>query len=232
MMKADQDKRMFQTWGGAAAFGVVLALLLILFHAGFLRSLFVGILAFVVLGAILNAVMATEDEAEAKPGPAPLPPQPEVPPKVSAPAAVAAVVTAPLPVVEEPPMVEVPEPETPVAKAPAAKTPVARKPAAKKPAAQKPAAKAAAPVAASVGAAPAKLAAARGGAADDLKQIKGVGPKLEKLLNSMGFYHYDQVAAWTAAEVAWVDENLEGFKGRVSRDGWVAQAKGLAGGNG
>ncbi|TYB83536.1 NADH-quinone oxidoreductase subunit NuoE [Maritimibacter fusiformis] len=64
--------------------------------------------------------------------------------------------------------------------------------------------------------------------ADDLKQIKGVGPKLESLLNSMGFYHFDQVAKWTEAEVAWVDENLEGFKGRVSRDGWVDQARTLS----
>jgi NADH-quinone oxidoreductase subunit E len=44
----------------------------------------------------------------------------------------------------------------------------------------------------------------------------------------MGFYHFDQVAAWTADEVAWVDENLTGFKGRVSRDDWVSQAKSLA----
>jgi predicted flap endonuclease-1-like 5' DNA nuclease len=77
---------------------------------------------------------------------------------------------------------------------------------------------------------PEALAAARDGAADDLKQIKGVGPVLEKLLHSLGFYHFDQVAAWTAEEVAWVDENLEGFKGRVSRDEWVAQAKILAAG--
>ena len=75
---------------------------------------------------------------------------------------------------------------------------------------------------------PAALKAARGGRADDLKLIKGVGPKLEKLLNSLGFFHFDQVAAWTGSEVAWVDDNLEGFKGRVSRDGWVAQAKRLA----
>jgi NADH-quinone oxidoreductase subunit E len=74
---------------------------------------------------------------------------------------------------------------------------------------------------------PATLSAPRG-AADDLKKIKGVGPKLEVMLHGMGFYHYDQIANWTAAEVAWVDENLEGFKGRVSRDGWVAQAKVLA----
>ncbi|WP_372609939.1 NADH:ubiquinone oxidoreductase [Aquicoccus sp.] len=77
---------------------------------------------------------------------------------------------------------------------------------------------------------PAVLGAARDGKPDDLKQIKGIGPKLEKLLNEMGFYHLDQIAGWTEAEVAWVDENLEGFKGRVSRDNWVEQAKTLAAG--
>jgi predicted flap endonuclease-1-like 5' DNA nuclease len=74
---------------------------------------------------------------------------------------------------------------------------------------------------------PAGLEGARGGAADDLKIIKGIGPALEKLCHSLGFYHFDQVAAWTEAEVAWVDENLEGFKGRVTRDRWVPQAKAI-----
>ena len=68
----------------------------------------------------------------------------------------------------------------------------------------------------------------RAGGADDLKQIKGVGPKLEQMLNKMGVFHFDQVAGWRAKEVKWVDENLEGFKGRVSRDEWVKQAKVLA----
>ena len=77
---------------------------------------------------------------------------------------------------------------------------------------------------------PATLTEAREGGADDLKQIKGVGPKMETMLNGMGFYHFDQVAAWTDQEVAWVDANLEGFKGRVSRDNWVEQAKILAAG--
>jgi predicted flap endonuclease-1-like 5' DNA nuclease len=76
---------------------------------------------------------------------------------------------------------------------------------------------------------PAGLAAPEG-AADDLKQIKGVGPKLEKMLNGMGYWHFRQIAAWTPAEVAWVDDNLEGFKGRVTRDEWVPQARVLAGG--
>lgn len=75
---------------------------------------------------------------------------------------------------------------------------------------------------------PATLKAPRKGRADDLKLIKGVGPKLETMLHGIGFYHFDQVAAWTAGDVAWVDENLEGFKGRATRDNWVEQAKVLA----
>lgn len=78
------------------------------------------------------------------------------------------------------------------------------------------------------GARPATLDAARGGKADNLKEIKGIGPKLEILCNKLGFYHFDQIAGWSADEVAWVDANLEGFKGRVTRDEWVAQAKILA----
>lgn len=75
---------------------------------------------------------------------------------------------------------------------------------------------------------PRALKAARGGKPDDLKLIKGIGPKLEALCNRLGFYHFDQIAAWTPAEIAWVDDNLEGFSGRVTRDGWVAQAAALA----
>ncbi|UOA14377.1 NADH-quinone oxidoreductase subunit E [Sulfitobacter dubius] len=75
---------------------------------------------------------------------------------------------------------------------------------------------------------PAQLDGPREGGADDLKKIKGVGPKLEQMLNGMGFYHFDQIAQWGPEEVAWVDQNLEGFKGRVSRDTWVEQAARLA----
>ncbi len=85
----------------------------------------------------------------------------------------------------------------------------------------------AAPVA---GKKPEGLAAARGGRADDLKIIKGIGPSLEKLCHSLGYFHFDQIANWTPAEIAWVDDNLEGFKGRVTRDEWVSQARVLAAG--
>ena len=46
----------------------------------------------------------------------------------------------------------------------------------------------------------------------------------------MGIFHFDQIAGWTEAELAWVDDNLEGFKGRASRDAWVSQSKTLAAG--
>lgn len=75
------------------------------------------------------------------------------------------------------------------------------------------------------GSKPLGLAAARNGLADDLKKIEGIGPALEKLCHSLGIFHYDQIAAWGTPEIAWMDSNLKGFKGRVSRDKWVAQAK-------
>lgn len=119
------------------------------------------------------------------------------------------------------------EVEAPVAKA-------APKPAS---AASAPAPKAApAPAAAEEAQAPAGdgspefLSAAREGGPDDLKQIKGVGPKLEKTLHDMGIFHFDQIAGWGAKEQAWMDNNLEGFKGRATRDNWVEQAKTLAAG--
>ena len=76
---------------------------------------------------------------------------------------------------------------------------------------------------------PASLAKARDGGPDKLTKVKGIGPKLQELLFSMGFFHFDQIASWDASQVAWVDENLDGFKGRASRDDWVAQACSLSG---
>jgi NADH-quinone oxidoreductase subunit E len=93
-------------------------------------------------------------------------------------------------------------------------------------AAVKPAAKAAKEPAAAP-APPKGMKAARKGGPDDLKVILGIGPKLEALCHRLGFFHFDQIAGWTAAEIAWVDDNLEGFKGRVTRDNWVGQAKEL-----
>ena len=95
-------------------------------------------------------------------------------------------------------------------------------------------AKAAAPVAAPAatadlptgeGTKPATLKAPRGGKADDLKLVWGIGPKIEKLLNKLGFFHFDQIIALTAQELVWIDANLEAFKGRASRDRWNVQAQ-------
>lgn len=78
------------------------------------------------------------------------------------------------------------------------------------------------------GAKPANLLTeARDGKADDLKKISGVGPKLEVLLNKNGVFHFDQIAAWSQEEIAYMDDQLS-FKGRIERDGWLDQAAGFA----
>ena len=61
---------------------------------------------------------------------------------------------------------------------------------------------------------------------DDLKEINGVGPKLEEKLNSIGIYVFKQIADWTDANVAEFDELLS-FKGRIERDEWISKAKEL-----
>lgn len=105
------------------------------------------------------------------------------------------------------------------------------KKAAPKAAPKKAAAKAdAAPAAEGAGTKPMTYDAPPKSGADDLKRIKGIGPKMEKMCNSLGFYTFEQISKWSPEEVAWVDQNLEGFKGRVTRDTWVDQAKLLASG--
>jgi len=69
------------------------------------------------------------------------------------------------------------------------------------------------------------------GKPDDLKLLKGVGEKLNSLLNGIGVFHFRQIASWTAEDIALVDSKLEQFKGRIIRDEWVAQAKLLSEGN-
>lgn len=61
---------------------------------------------------------------------------------------------------------------------------------------------------------------------DDLKEIGGVGPKLEEKLNSIGVYRFEQIANWSEENIAEFDELLS-FKGRIERDEWVAKAKNL-----
>ena len=66
-----------------------------------------------------------------------------------------------------------------------------------------------------------------GGQPDDLKKIKGIGPKLESVLHHNGVYHFSQIAAWNAKSIAMMNARLS-FKGRIEREKWVSQAKALA----
>lgn len=79
--------------------------------------------------------------------------------------------------------------------------------------------------------APAAPAPAVEGEADDLRKIKGVGPKLVTLLQALGVTRYAQIAAWTDADIARIDGQLGNFTGRITRDNWVEQAKLLAAGD-
>jgi branched-chain amino acid transport system ATP-binding protein len=71
------------------------------------------------------------------------------------------------------------------------------------------------------------LGAARGGKPDNLTRIKGIGPINEKKLNEHGIFHFDQIAAWKAADVKQAEDYLS-FDGRIKREEWVKQAKTLA----
>jgi predicted flap endonuclease-1-like 5' DNA nuclease len=74
---------------------------------------------------------------------------------------------------------------------------------------------------------PKGIASARGGKADNLQRISGIGPKNESILHTLGFFHFDQIAAWTASQVSWVDDHLR-FNGRIGREEWIKQAGLLA----
>ncbi len=69
------------------------------------------------------------------------------------------------------------------------------------------------------------------GPADELTRMKGVGPKVAAMLNGLGVTRYDQIAAWSDDDVTRIDAQLGTFKGRVTRDQWVEQARLLATGD-
>lgn len=194
----------------AALFGIIaLGVALVLFDLGWMGSCFVGVVI-----AIITAIVLTLGWREPANGPqgvsSPAPtPAATAPTPAPAPTPTPAPAPAPAPavakeVVEEPAPAEKPAPvEEPVAAEKPAETTDGK---------------------------PTFLSAAREGGPDDLKQIKGVGPKLEKTLHGMGIFHFDQISTWGPAEQAWMDDNLAGFKGRATRDNWVEQAKTLAAG--
>ncbi|MBE7734478.1 hypothetical protein [Devosia faecipullorum] len=74
---------------------------------------------------------------------------------------------------------------------------------------------------------PPSLPGPRSGRADDLRKIKGIGPKTEQALNDQGIYHFDQIAGWDAVHVDWLDGRVA-IKGRIRREQWIEQAVLLA----
>ncbi len=73
---------------------------------------------------------------------------------------------------------------------------------------------------------PAVLAAPRDGAPDDLTLIDGVSALQQSTLYALGVYHFDQIAAWSAENIAWVDHYLR-LRGRIEDEDWVDQAAAL-----
>lgn len=96
-----------------------------------------------------------------------------------------------------------------------------------KPAVEKKAPETAAPAGHSKKALMDKIGTASASDADDLKAIKGVGPKLEGMLNDLGIFTFRQVSKMGAAEYDMIDELLGAFQGRAKRDNWAKQAKAL-----
>jgi predicted flap endonuclease-1-like 5' DNA nuclease len=74
---------------------------------------------------------------------------------------------------------------------------------------------------------PASLTAARNNKPDDLKLINGVGVAIEKKLNDVGIWHFDQVAQMSNDELTWVSA-YSGFPGRAIRENWKGDSAILA----
>lgn len=64
-------------------------------------------------------------------------------------------------------------------------------------------------------------------ASDDLKQIKGVGPAIEKTLNEMGIFRFNQIAEMSEYDIDRVAHRLKGFHSRIYREDWIGQARDL-----
>ncbi|WP_343502545.1 endonuclease [Alloyangia pacifica] len=213
-----QDGCTRKSWISAAVIGLVVALFALGGHKGIVAALLLGLLATGLLGSLFiwlscapvpklgerspisRLTPSVEGEVPAVPEHAPAAPAPLMSAPAEAPEAKAETAPEPAPAAEK-------AEETTPAAAPAAVADENEG-----------------------GSQPVALAQPRSGSADNLKEIKGVGPKLESLLHELGIYHFDQIAGWSSAEVAWMDENLKGFRGRVSRDDWIGQARILAAG--
>ena len=60
---------------------------------------------------------------------------------------------------------------------------------------------------------------------DDLKQIHGIGPVMERVLNRMGMFTFRQIAEWKDQDVEHMASELNTFPDRIRHDNWIAGAK-------
>ena len=209
-------------WVIAAGAGLVAAAVsFVAGHLDYSQSGFIGVGIFLLVGLILGMYWGSA----AAPAPMSAVAKPVMPAATAAPAMPATTTAAPV-MAEAAPAAFMTAPMADLVPAPAKAARVAQ-PKTAKPVVTKVAAKPAAPKVAKAKKpdGPVRLSAPRKGKADDLKEIEGIGPALEKLCNSLGFYHFDQIAGWSDADVAWVDANMKTFKGRIVRDKWIAQSK-------
>ncbi len=238
-MKQSENKRApsLGGWLIAAAAGLVAAAVAyVVGDFSITQSGFIGAVVFLIVGLILGMYWGPQAAIPAAPAVAAKPAdvvQAAVAPAAAMSSTVAKAAT-PAPAMQTPaiaqtaaPAAFVSAPVADAAPAPAKRARVAKPKAAPaaKPVAAAKAAKAPRVAKPKAPEGPLRLSAPRKGKADDLKEIEGIGPALEKLCHSLGFYHFDQVAGWSDADVAWVDANMKNFKGRIVRDKWIAQAK-------
>lgn len=74
---------------------------------------------------------------------------------------------------------------------------------------------------------PASLFDRRPDIVDDLKEVKGIGPVMERILNENGCYHFKQLANFSPRDIEWISQALGSFPDRIERDEWVSQAQSL-----
>ena len=74
---------------------------------------------------------------------------------------------------------------------------------------------------------PIALSSPNSGEADDLKEISGIGLKIENALYELGIFHFSQIAEWSQDNVTWIETYLA-TKGRIKREEWIEQAKELS----
>jgi predicted flap endonuclease-1-like 5' DNA nuclease len=193
---------------------------------------FLLLIAFLIGCAIGYLLRYVSLMPTARPVAAPAPVQtPEPVAKVVTPAAIARPATPAIPSTAQRLAATATDPP-PIEAVSTAPQPAAKPVAQTKPASPKPieAAKEPAPAAAiSADGKPSALVAPRDGKKDNLRQIKGIGPKTETTLNELGVFHFDQIVAWDPKTVAWVNQHLS-FSGRIERDDWIGQARNLAAG--